>query len=194
MLSGQGFQKVYNLAGGIKAWQGMKVSGPAEVGMGLVTGEEAPAEMLRIVYGMEEGMRGFHERLCDRVDDAELSALCRELAEVEVEHKRKIFELYRKHGGTAESQEAFEEEVSSEMAETGTSTEELLEAYHTSTASTEDVLMLAMTLEAQALDLYLRYARRSESEDTRTVMEELAEQEKAHLAELGELMDETQRS
>lgn len=189
MLSGQGFEKVYNLAGGIKAWQGATVAGPAEVGMGLITGEEAPEEMLRTIYGMEEGMRSFYERLCERVSDADVSELCRKLSEVEVEHKQMLFDLYKKHGGDAESPEALEAQISSDATETGLTTDELLEAHHAKTGSREDVVVLAMMLEAQALDLYMRYARKSESEETTAVLEELADQEKSHLASLGELME-----
>ena len=54
MLSGRGFTEVYNLDGGIKAWQGATVTGPMEVGMELVTGKESPGEMLLIAYAMEE--------------------------------------------------------------------------------------------------------------------------------------------
>ena len=44
LLAGQGFNQVYNLEGGIAAWQGLKAIGPAEVGMALVTGDETPGE------------------------------------------------------------------------------------------------------------------------------------------------------
>lgn len=189
MLSGQGFEKVKNLAGGIKAWQGATAAGPPEVGMNLISGTEAPEEMLATIYGMEEGMRSFYERLCERVEDAEVGALCRKLSEVEVEHKNMLFDLYQKHGGEAESMEALEAKIDAEFAESGMTTDELLEAYHANTGSTEEVLTLAMMLEAQALDLYLRYARRSESEETTDVLQELADQEKAHLAALGDLME-----
>jgi rubrerythrin len=189
MLSGQGFQKVYNLAGGIKAWQGATVEGPAEVGMGLITGNETPDEMLGVVFGMEEGMRSFYERLAERVESPDVAALCRKLSAIEVEHKNMLFDLYRKHGGEAASVEDLEKTISADAAENGMTSEELIEAYHPRMRSREDVLILAMMLEAQALDLYLRYARRSETEDTTAVLHELADQEKAHLAALGELME-----
>ena len=51
--------------------------------------------------------------------------------------------------------------------------------------------MLAMTLEAQALDLYLRYAQRSEDEDTKSVLHGLADEEKSHLAWLGDLLEQS---
>ena len=46
MLSGFGFKEVYNLAGGIKAYQGQKAAGPQELNLDLVRGDETPAEII----------------------------------------------------------------------------------------------------------------------------------------------------
>ena len=42
MLSGWGFKEVYNLAGGIKAFEGHKATGPRELNLDLVTGRRNP--------------------------------------------------------------------------------------------------------------------------------------------------------
>jgi rubrerythrin len=44
-------------------------------------------------------------------------------------------------------------------------------------------------LETQALDLYLRYSQKAENEESKTVLYDIAEEEKAHLATLGRLME-----
>ena len=43
MLSGLGFKEVYNLKGGMMGWEGLQTSGPAELNMDLVRGDETPA-------------------------------------------------------------------------------------------------------------------------------------------------------
>jgi hypothetical protein len=105
LLSGQGFREVYNLAGGIKAWQsgqGGVAAGPPDAGMELITGREKSAEMLEIAYGMEEGMRSVYEHLSRRVADQEASQLFGTLAELEVHHKERILDLYKEHRGEAD--------------------------------------------------------------------------------------------
>jgi len=189
LLSGTGFKEVYNLTGGIKAWQGGVTTGPPETGMGLITGEETGAEILAIVYGMEEGMRTLFERLSERVSDREAAELFRTLSELEMHHKQMIFDLYKTHGGELESIEAMDRVASPDVIESGQSTEELVEAFRPETSSIEDVLSFAMMLETQALDLFLRYLQRSQDFDTKAVLMELAEQEKSHLKYLGELID-----
>jgi rubrerythrin len=53
----------------------------------------------------------------------------------------------------------------------------------------QGVLDLAMMLETQALDLYLRFAEKSSDEGTQTILFSIADEEKAHLSSLGDLMD-----
>jgi hypothetical protein len=53
ILTGKGFKTVYNLKGGIKAWNGHSAAGPAEMGMMLLKGDERPAEIIILAYGME---------------------------------------------------------------------------------------------------------------------------------------------
>ena len=56
--------------------------------------------------------------------------------------------------------------------------------------SAPEVLDLAMMLETQALDLYLRFAGRGEQPQTKEVLYALAGEEKAHLASLGRMLEE----
>ena len=51
------------------------------------------------------------------------------------------------------------------------------------------VIDLAMMLETQALDLYLRFSQKSENRDTKQVLFKLADEEKTHLALLGRWLD-----
>ena len=53
-----------------------------------------------------------------------------------------------------------------------------------------DLLGIAMMLEAQAMDLYMRYALEIPGEEGRTILQGMAEEEKAHLNSLGRLMEE----
>ena len=53
-----------------------------------------------------------------------------------------------------------------------------------------DVLDVAMMIETQALDPYLRYADKSSEAHAREVLLKIAEEEKAHLRALGQLMGE----
>ena len=71
----------------------------------------------------------------------------------------------------------------------GFTTKEFLEENRPVMETTADILSLAMMLETQALDLYLRYSQKAEDEESRRVLYGIAEDEKAHLVALGEMME-----
>ena len=52
-----------------------------------------------------------------------------------------------------------------------------------------EVVSMAMSIEAQALDLYQRVADKVTEPDARAVVLEIAEEENHHLVRLGQLMD-----
>jgi sulfur-carrier protein adenylyltransferase/sulfurtransferase len=190
MLSGWGFKEVYNLAGGIKAFQGHKATGPQELNLDLVKGDETPAEIIILVYGMEKALQTFYETLKEQSPDQELQDLFGKLAQVEVRHEQRLFEVYGQVAPGGQDLAAFESSVVPKTLEGGFNGAEFLEANQSHLQTVPEVLDLAMMLETQALDLYLRFAARSEQAQTKEVLFTLAGEEKAHLASLGRLLEE----
>jgi len=190
LLAGKGFKDVYNLKGGIRAWQGHTAFGPAEMGMILLRGDETSQEIIVLAYGMEDGLSGFYKSLSERMDDSEVVGLLNKLAKIEENHKKRLFDLYITLEPTVTDREAFEGNIVSDMMEGGFTTEDFLEQNRDSMKTVPDVLSIAMMLETQAMDLYMRYAEKAKGEKSKTVLYNIAEEEKAHLASLGRLMEE----
>ncbi len=190
MLSGWGFKEVYNLAGGIKAFQGHKATGPRELNLDLVRGDETPAEIIALAYGMEKALQLFYETLQQQTPDRELQDLFRKLAQVEVRHEQRLFETYGRVVPGGQDLAAFESSIVPKTLEGGFTTKEFLATNQAHLQTIPGVLDLAMMLETQALDLYLRFADRSDQPQTKEVLYALAGEEKEHLASLGLLLDE----
>ena len=53
-----------------------------------------------------------------------------------------------------------------------------------------DVISMAMSIEAQALDLYMRSAAWTRNDQNRSILVQIASEEKSHLERLGQLLDE----
>ena len=189
LLVGQGFNEVYNLKGGIAAWQGLKAIGPAEVGLALVRGDETPAEIIVLAYGMEEGLRGFYAAMISEVNDQEVAVTFTKLAEIEVRHKDTLFRLHRELDPSVPDVETFEAKIVGKLMEGGLTTEEFLDKNRPAMQTVPDVLSVAMMIETQALDLYLRYSDKIENEKTKEVLWRIGDEEKAHLEVLGSLME-----
>ncbi|QTA91123.1 rhodanese-like domain-containing protein [Desulfonema magnum] len=188
-LAGKGFKDVQNLRGGAEAWQGHSAEGPANMGMFLLKGNETPAEIIQIAYGLEEGLKEFYTVLSAKPENAPVANLLTQLSKIEEKHKQRLFNLYLTFDPGPADKDAFERTIMSEVMEGGLTTEEFLEQNKPVMQTAADVLNIAMMLEAQAMDLYMRYAEKSKDENVRKILFGLADEEKAHLKSLGNLLD-----
>ena len=188
MLAGRGFQEVYSLKGGIKAWQGLTAVGPEEQGLGLLTGREDREQLLIVAHGLEAGLAAFYRQAGPLTQEERARALCAKLAQVEDRHQEKVYELYQAGGGTLEPA-ALAQRSSELVMEGGEEVAEALGRLLPPGFGAPELLETAMGIEAQALDLYLRMAGKLRSGGARQALHDLAQEEKAHLKALGELLD-----
>lgn len=189
LLSGLGLKKVYNLKGGIKAWRGVKAAGPQELNLDLLTGDESPAEMVMIAYAMEKASQSFYIKIKENRDDQKLVELLAKLIDVEEKHKKMLQELFLKIESPEKDFKTFEEEISGKkIMEGGFDMEEYMKQNASFLDSVQNLIELAMTLETQSLDLYLRFSEKSRHKETKDVLFKIAEEEKAHLKSLGNLL------
>ena len=189
MLAGKGFSNVINLSGGIKGWNGEAAIGGEDLGLDLFTGNEAPEETLKVAYSLEAGLREFYLSMIPKITVPDAKELFQKLSEIEVKHQSRIFSEYVKITGSSDSREEFEKRVAGEAVEGGLTTEEYVERFKPDWESPGDIISLAMSIEAQALDLYQRAAERSTDPRNKDVLIQIANEEKAHLAQLGKLME-----
>jgi len=189
LLSGLDFNVIYNLQGGIKAWQGQKASGPKELNLELVRGDEKPAEMIALAYGMEMGLGIVYLNMIERSDDPEVKSLLAKLADIETLHKKRLLEILAETDSAISDTDAYEADLRPSILEGGFGLDDFMKENESFFGSVQGVLDLAMMLETQALDLYLRFAEKSSNEGTQTILLSIADEEKAHLSSLGDLMD-----
>ena len=189
MLAGKGFKEVFNLSGGIKAWKNEKAFGQEELGMYLFSGQESPEETLIVAYSLEEGLREFYLSMIPKVKNENTRQLFDKLSAIEVKHQDRIWDEYRKLTGVSMDRDEFKETIAVKAMEGGLTTEEYLKLYQPDLEVVEDVISLAMAIEAQALDLYQRAAERSETEISKSMLKQIATEERTHLAQLGKLFE-----
>ncbi len=187
-MEGQGFREVYNFKGGIEAWEGLTARGPVEMGMAHLRGDETPEEIITLAYGMEEGLSQFYKIVAEKNEDSEVGTLLRKLAGVEEEHKQRLFDLYGTLNDLVIDKALFEAEIVSDAMEGGFTPEEFLKNNRSAMETVPGVIDVAMMLETQALDLYLRYSQRTEDKKSGDILLGIAEEEKTHLRALGDLM------
>lgn len=187
-LAGEGFTKVINLKGGIKGWEGAEAVGGEDLGMEVFDDLGSTVNILKTAYSLEQGLQDFYLRMMREVKEAEVVKLFDKLAGIEDIHKEKIFSEYSRVTGSTDLA-AFENELRQDLVEGGLTTEEYIDRFKPDLDREEDVISLAMSIEAQALDLYSRAGRKTEDKAGREMLERIAQEERHHLEQLGALMD-----
>jgi rubrerythrin len=189
MLSGKGFTKAYNVSGGIKAWTAKTALGPQDLGMELFSGKESPEDILKVAYSLEQGLEEFYISMEKKADNKQVKALFLKLSKIEVKHQLSLLNAYNELGQEDVTKEEFEAMVKTKAMEGGLTTEQYMELFNPDLDSPIEVISLAMSIEAQALDLYQRVGTRITQAESRKIILGIADEEKSHLQSLGKLMD-----
>ena len=189
MLAGKGFDQVINMSGGIKSWDDPVAFGSEEQGLDLLTGNESVEEALIIAYSLEAGLQDFYLTMIDKVAADDVKSLFRKLSDIEVLHQNRIFEEYIQITGKEIDRDTFESGRVEKAVEGGLTTDEYIKLFKPDWNTSSDIIALAMSIEAQALDLYTRATNRSTDERSRAALKKIAEEERVHLEQLAKLID-----
>lgn len=189
MLVGGGFENVYNLSGGFKSWDRKAAYGMEELGLELFTGDETPDKALSIAYSLEQGLRDFYSLMAPIVKNDDAKDLFQKLSDIEIKHQDRVYDVYVTLSDNPLSRGEFEKGTVANVVEGGLSTEEYIRHFQPDLNSPEEIIELAMSIEAQALDLYQRASRISRNPQSKEALLRIADEEKMHLDQLGKLID-----
>lgn len=177
------------MAGGIKAWEAQTAIGPQDLGMDLFGTNETPEEVLKVAYSLEQGLREFYLSMEKKASNSKVKDLFAKLSDIEVKHQMSIYLAYCDIVPDDIDKETFESMVTKRAMEGGLSTQEYLDLFEPDLESPIDVVSLAMSIEAQALDLYQRVSQDISNPASKEIVQQIANEEKVHLQSLGELLD-----
>ncbi len=186
MLSGMGFEQVFNIAGGMMEWPYEAVKGYPRVE--LFTGKEDFITAINLAFFMERGSENFYLMAAEKAQDPKARDLLRQIAQVEQRHMKMLYNhLEAEQKGEIPSFEEYYEFAEQDLMEGGFTPEEYF--YRPEELAFQDevhILEMAIELESVAYDLYRNIAEQAEEEKVRKLLLEIAEQEKTHLKALAE--------
>jgi rubrerythrin len=172
--------------GGIDAWNGHISETTVDQGVYLLEGGETAAEVFAVAYRLEESTCRFYQRVAREAPAPEVQELADDLSRGEEAHRERIRKLCRETCGEAVAAQALATDAPCGVLEDGTTPEERIDGLLPATASPADVLDLAMALEVDSMDLYLRFTHRFREPSVRNALFTLASEEQAHLKLLGQ--------
>ena len=188
LINGQGFKDVYNMLGGIMAWKNEYAIVPGSLGMIPFSGMESPMEILALAYKMESNLGTFYSKM-KSLKPQKLADAFAQLVKFENGHKAKVLNLARERDPSIQNREDMEDRSSVMSLEGGMTAEEFLEGNKDYLKTPRGALEAAMMFEAQALDLYMRFALKAKGGASIDLLHTLAQEEKNHLKILGKLMN-----
>ncbi|MDH4233150.1 MAG: ferritin family protein [Nitrospirota bacterium] len=165
--------------------------GAPEAGMAYFTAGDKPEEFIALAWVLEEGSRRFYSEIPALVDDDEVKRLFQRLTTAEEHHKAALVRLYRTFSGQEPGQDFPGSVVDispiDDVMEGGMRVSEALE--WVKDKSFEAVFELAIALETNAFDLYIRMSRNMKDDKSRQVFDQLSREEKKHLELLAGLFE-----
>lgn len=183
--SGTSLQKIYNLGGGIMAWDGKTLSDFPRVQT--FTDFESPADMLLKSMDLEKGALRFYQYVLQIFADQPFFKTIKPLVDAEEAHARSIYRFWRL---ITENPQPFDElfaNLAGDILEGG-------ENLHDAISKVEGIeenfclnlLELALEIEFSAYDVYRTMANMSRGDDAKNVFLSIAQMEKDHMQLLAE--------
>lgn len=191
LLKGQDYPAVYNIMGGVDAWQGGSAVGPAGAGLAAIPDGASIEDIIAVACRMEVNLGKFYEAQAALPDNAESADTLKQLAGFEEKHKNWLLIIYRQLTG----QELDPSFLTDSLAdgdtplEGGLTADEFMELNQPWLDDPTSVVETGMMFETQALDLYMRYADKVEDKESKDLLVKLANEEKAHLKALANLLE-----
>jgi sulfur-carrier protein adenylyltransferase/sulfurtransferase len=193
LLGDAGFGRVYNLTGGLQAWQGRTALGGPEEILGLFTQATTAEEHVALAWLLEDGTGRFYRQVGEQLRDQAAVGLFRELAGAEDRHVATLAEVYAGLTGQRTREDFAQQALPAGAPAPGVWMEggmRVAEAAAWAKARPlPDILELAIGLETNALDRYLVLHRELQDPDAQRVFEILADEERRHLRKLIQLFE-----
>ncbi len=177
-LSDRGFKEVYDISSNISSWLGIRLDGEYSYDLNLIRNDVQFGDAFSLAYAMEEGLQRFYNELEETEEREEFKATYRKLAGFEDLHKEQLL---------SKSNDKPVPDVT-ELLATQDAVVEGGEVNRLSpfqvirhTRKIEDIYSLALAIEAQSFDLYVRLADKAENEESRKLFLHLADEERTHM-------------
>ena len=178
------------MTGGIIAWNGLVAGGAYETGLAYFPHTARAEAMISLSFALEEGNRLFYDLISQDIREEEAASIFRLLGQAEERHKGTLRELHARLSGKGGDPAPLEEMEAGRFLEDGAPLGETLEWAKGKTL--DEIVELAIAMEANSLDRYIKMGRAVADERSREVFLTLSREEQEHLERMTSLMDRLQ--
>ncbi len=173
-------KRVYNLIGGILAWEGRRLSDFPRIQV--FQDEEKSGDPLLTAMDLEKGAWRYYREIRDTIGQETFAPAIRELSEAEEGHARMIYAFWRRTQADPPAFEALFRKLDGEILESGEPLQAALARLRAAAVDRcLDILELALEIEYRAYDLYRNIAEREPDAARRNTFLTIAQAEKKHM-------------
>ena len=192
ILNGAGLEDVYNMEGGILAYNGLVAAGPPEAGVFCFPENMAPEQLIAMAWYIEDGSQRYLDAVKDVAQDQDIKDVFISLSGHKIVHKQSLARLFEKISGQTVGDDFPTSVLPRPPHRVMAGCVSVPEAINWSKdKEIADILDLLMGLEANTFDLYLKLGRQVESDRARSVFMKLSEEEVRHLEQLASIFEKT---
>ncbi len=192
ILIGAGLEKVYNMEGGILAYNGLVAAGPPEAGVFCFPENMTPEQLVAMAWYIEDGSQRYLDAVKDIAQDQDIKDVFISLTDHKIAHKQSLSRLFQKISGQSAGDDFPTSVLQRPPHKVMAGCVSVPEAINWSKdKEIADILDLLIGLEANTFDLYLKLGRQVESDRARSVFMELSEEEVRHLGQLASIFEKT---
>ena len=175
------------MEGGINAWNGLVAGGAYDEGLAYFSLATQPEELISLSFALEEGNRVFYEHISQDLKEEKAASIFRSMGQAEERHKETLRELHARVSGRSGDPLLPEGMQTGGWLEGGAPLQETLTWAKGKTL--QEILELAIAMEANALDRYIKMGRAVADERSREVFQALSHEEQKHLERMTSLLD-----
>jgi len=192
ILMGAGLENVYNMEGGILAYNGLVAAGPPEAGVFCFPENMTPEQLIAMAWYIEDGSQQYLDAVKDIARDQDIKDVFISLTDHKIAHKQSLSRLFQKISEQTVKDDFPASILQRPPHKVMAGCVSVPEAINWSKdKEIADILDLLIGLEANTFDLYLKLGRQVESDRARSVFMELSEEEVRHLEQLASIFEKT---
>jgi rubrerythrin len=189
---GAGLENVYNMEGGILAYNGLVAAGPPEAGVFCFPENMTPEQLIAMAWYIEDGSQQYLDAVKDIARDQDIKDVFISLTDHKIAHKQSLSRLFQKISEQTVKDDFPASILQRPPHKVMAGCVSVPEAINWSKdKEIADILDLLIGLEANTFDLYLKLGRQVESDRARSVFMELSEEEVRHLEQLASIFEKT---
>ena len=176
---------IYNLIGGILAWDGHKLSDFPRVQVFVHT--RSISHLLMTAMDLEKGAYRYYRAILDLFPDLPFRPVIEQLSKAEEAHARLVYALWKPDQTDPQPFELLFDDLAGDIIEGGEALEDVLgrlKAIRTDIGI--NILELSLRIEYQAYDLYRNLADRTTDNQARDSLLSIAQAEKTHMRRLNQ--------